>query len=101
MPNMNRKKCLESMVSFPFVFIICLCFRFVLFRGVSSIVRRCIEKETGFEYAAKIIDVSSDPDDPQGLTLLQASHREISILQLAAGHRFISKNLFQYYAIRI
>lgn len=65
--------------------IICL-----LYRGVSSIVRRCIEKETGHEYAAKIIDVSSDPDDSQGFTLLQASHREVAILHLAAGHRYIS-----------
>ncbi len=62
-----------------------------LFRGVSSIVRRCIEKETGYEYAAKIIDVSSDPDDSQGFTLLQASHREVAILHLAAGHPYISE----------
>lgn len=61
----------------------------VLGKGVSSIVRRCIEKETGYEYAAKIIDVSSDPDDSQGFTLLQASHREVAILHLAAGHPYI------------
>lgn len=59
-------------------------------RGVSSIVRRCIEKETGYEYAAKIIDVSSDPEDSQGFTLLQASHQEVAILELAAGHPYIS-----------
>lgn len=38
----------------------------VLGRGVSSTVRRCIEKETGKEFAAKIIDVSADLEDSQG-----------------------------------
>ncbi|KAK4337188.1 hypothetical protein RND71_044014 [Anisodus tanguticus] len=49
----------------------------VLGRGVSSTVRKCIEKETGREYAAKIIDVSADLEDSQGLTLRQATSREI------------------------
>ncbi|XP_015793171.1 phosphorylase b kinase gamma catalytic chain, liver/testis isoform [Tetranychus urticae] len=61
----------------------------VLGRGVSSTVRRCVEKETGREYAAKIIDVSADLEDPQGLTLRQATLREISILKLVAGHPYI------------
>jgi phosphorylase kinase gamma subunit len=61
----------------------------VLGRGVSSTVRRCVEKETGIEYAAKIIDVSADLEDSQGLTLRQATLREISILKLVAGHPYI------------
>lgn len=61
----------------------------VLGRGVSSTVRRCIEKETGKEFAAKIIDVSADLEDSQGLTLRQATIREISILKLVAGHPYI------------
>lgn len=61
----------------------------VLGRGVSSTVRRCIEKETGKEFAAKIIDVSADLEDSQGLTLRQATLREISILKLVAGHPYI------------
>lgn len=64
---------------------------FLIYRGVSSTVRRCVEKETGREYAAKIIDVSADLEDPQGLTLRQATLREISILKLVAGHPYISK----------
>ncbi|CAG2168054.1 unnamed protein product [Oppiella nova] len=61
----------------------------VLGRGVSSTVRRCIEKETGREFAAKIIDVSADLEDSQGLTLREASLREINILRLVAGHPYI------------
>ncbi|XP_074602258.1 phosphorylase kinase gamma [Brevipalpus obovatus] len=61
----------------------------VLGRGVSSTVRRCVEKETGKEFAAKIIDVSADLEDPQGFTLRQATIREISILKLVAGQPFI------------
>lgn len=61
------------------------------YRGVSSTVRRCVEKETGREFAAKIIDVSADLEDSQGLTLRQATIREISILKLVAGHPYISK----------
>ncbi|RWS15625.1 phosphorylase b kinase gamma catalytic chain: skeletal muscle/heart isoform-like isoform X1 [Dinothrombium tinctorium] len=61
----------------------------VLGRGVSSTVRRCIEKESGKEFAAKIIDVSGDLEDSQGLTLRQATRREISILRIVAGHPYI------------
>jgi serine/threonine protein kinase len=61
-------------------------------RGVSSTVRRCIEKETGREFAAKIIDVSADLEDSQGLTIRQASLREINILRLVAGHPYISES---------
>ena len=32
----------------------------ILGRGVSSTVRRCVEKDTGKSYAAKIVDVSQD-----------------------------------------
>lgn len=64
-------------------------FYLFIFSGVSSTVRRCIEKETGLEYAAKIIDVSADLEDSQGLTIRQATLREISILRLVAGHPYI------------
>lgn len=66
------------------------------YRGVSSTVRRCVEKETGHEYAAKIIDVSADLEDSQGMTLRQATIREISILRLVAGHPYISMNYLNY-----
>ncbi|KAK9510706.1 hypothetical protein O3M35_005441 [Rhynocoris fuscipes] len=47
----------------------------ILGRGISSTVRRCIEKETGVEYAAKIIDISADPDS------LASTKEEIHILR--------------------
>ncbi|KAF6204096.1 hypothetical protein GE061_002436 [Apolygus lucorum] len=55
----------------------------ILGRGISSTVRRCIEKETGIEYAAKIIDVSTDPD------ALASTQEEVRILRLVAGHPYI------------
>lgn len=66
---------------------------FLLFRGVSSTVRRCVEKDTGKEYAAKIIDISADVDDSSG-SLREATLREIAILKLVAGHPYISKMLY-------
>jgi len=55
------------------------------FRGVSSTVRRCVEKETGIEFAAKIIDLSNDPENRE------ATMEEINILRMVIGHEFISK----------
>lgn len=55
------------------------------FRGISSTVRRCIEKETGVEFAAKIIDLSADGDNKT------ATMEEVRILRLVAGHPYISK----------
>ncbi|XP_022236046.1 phosphorylase b kinase gamma catalytic chain, skeletal muscle/heart isoform-like, partial [Limulus polyphemus] len=63
--------------------------REVLGRGVSSTVRRCIEKESGKEYAAKIIDISGDAEDFQGLSVRDATLREIEVLKLVAGHSYI------------
>ncbi|XP_067015331.2 phosphorylase b kinase gamma catalytic chain, skeletal muscle/heart isoform isoform X2 [Anabrus simplex] len=62
----------------------------ILGRGISSTVRRCIEKETGIEYAAKIIDLSSDTDAVgEGKTMLEATMSEVSILRIVAGHPYI------------
>ncbi|XP_001947448.1 phosphorylase b kinase gamma catalytic chain, skeletal muscle/heart isoform [Acyrthosiphon pisum] len=55
----------------------------ILGRGVSSTVRRCVEKETGMEFAAKIIDLSNDPEN-RGATL-----EEINILRMVIGHEYI------------
>ncbi|GFG31053.1 hypothetical protein Cfor_11437 [Coptotermes formosanus] len=64
----------------------------VLGRGISSTVRRCIEKETGIEYAAKIIDLSNDSHDgggEGGKTMLEATIQEVHILRMVAGHPYI------------
>ena len=59
-------------------------------RGVSSTVRRCVEKETGKEFACKIIDVSGDASDPDGVAIRESTLREISVLRGVVGHSFIS-----------
>ncbi|KAI1285740.1 Phosphorylase b kinase gamma catalytic chain, liver/testis isoform [Halotydeus destructor] len=64
----------------------------VLGRGVSSTVRRVVEKSTGKEYAAKIIDVSDDGEEDASLdffSVREATHRETATLRLVAGHPFI------------
>lgn len=60
--------------------------------GISSVVRRCIDKETGIEYAAKIIDIgAADANDPQ--QMLEATKQEIQILRTVMGHPYISELL--------
>lgn len=63
----------------------------ILGRGISSTVRRCIEKETGIEFAAKIIDLSNDTHDGggEGKTMLEATIEEVHILRMVAGHPYI------------
>ncbi|XP_046738716.1 phosphorylase b kinase gamma catalytic chain, skeletal muscle/heart isoform isoform X2 [Diprion similis] len=62
----------------------------ILGRGISSTVRRCIEKETGVQYAAKIIDISNEPNDgADDHTMKDATIQEIHILRRVAGHSYI------------
>ncbi|CAF0962595.1 unnamed protein product [Brachionus calyciflorus] len=51
----------------------------VLGKGISSVVRRCVEKSTGKEYAVKIVEYS-------GPELKEATLREIEIMRLIGGH---------------
>ncbi|XP_011263206.1 phosphorylase b kinase gamma catalytic chain, skeletal muscle/heart isoform isoform X2 [Camponotus floridanus] len=60
----------------------------ILGRGISSTVRRCIEKETGIEYAAKIIDISNETQE-DGHTMKDATLQEVQILHRVAGHPYI------------
>ncbi|KAL7024198.1 hypothetical protein ACKWTF_012942 [Chironomus riparius] len=56
--------------------------------GISSVVRRCIDKETGKEYAAKIIDLgASEHNDCR--QMLEATRQEINILRQVMGHPYI------------
>ncbi|CAK1541398.1 unnamed protein product [Leptosia nina] len=62
----------------------------IIGRGISSTVRRCIEKETGHEFAAKIIDLSQESQDGVDThTMRDATRQEINILRLVAGHPYI------------
>ncbi|XP_043527133.1 phosphorylase b kinase gamma catalytic chain, skeletal muscle/heart isoform isoform X2 [Frieseomelitta varia] len=60
----------------------------ILGRGISSTVRRCIEKETGTEYAAKIIDISNETNDDSHI-MKDATLQEVQILRRVAGHPYI------------
>ncbi|XP_029174495.1 phosphorylase b kinase gamma catalytic chain, skeletal muscle/heart isoform-like isoform X2 [Nylanderia fulva] len=60
----------------------------ILGRGISSTVRRCIEKETGREYAAKIIDISNETNE-DGHHMKDATLQEVQILHRVAGHPYI------------
>ena len=52
--------------------------REVLGRGLVSVVRKCVEKATGDEYAVKIIDIGSD----EGKKIVDETKREIVILKV-------------------
>lgn len=60
----------------------------ILGRGISSVVRRCIDKETGKEYAAKIIDIGA-AGDSEVKTITESTKQEISILREVKGHPFL------------
>ena len=58
-------------------------------------MRRCVEKETGKEFACKIMDINGDPSENEGTALRESTIREIAILRRVAGHPYISmKNIF-------
>lgn len=63
---------------------------FAHYRGISSTVRRCIEKETGREFAAKIIDLGAESGDGSSTQMYEATRQEIAILRQVMGHPYIS-----------
>jgi hypothetical protein len=66
------------------------CFPFYFRRGISSTVRRCICKETGKEFAAKIIDLgASENNEPHQMK--EQTRQEIAILRQVMGHPYISE----------
>lgn len=83
-----------------FDFTICFFLFYSFHRGISSTVRRCIEKETGREFAAKIIDVGAESGDASPSQMLEATRQEIAILRQVMGHPYISTfahSLLSYY----
>ncbi|XP_038642063.1 phosphorylase b kinase gamma catalytic chain, skeletal muscle/heart isoform-like isoform X4 [Scyliorhinus canicula] len=73
----------------------------VLGRGVSSVVRRCIDRKTDIEYAVKIIDITSEHLTAEELEeIFTSTVQEISILKAVSGHPHISRmtrgELFDY-----
>lgn len=67
-------------------------FTFTPDSGISSTVRRCIEKETGREFAAKIIDLAMDSTAESTINqMMDATRQEIAMLRHVMGHPYISK----------
>lgn len=61
-------------------------------RGISSTVRRCIEKETGREFAAKIIDLAMDSSAESAMNqMMEGTRQEIAMLRHVMGHPYISE----------
>lgn len=62
----------------------------VLGRGVSSTVRRCLDKNTGKEFAVKIIDLTGEKDNEFQMEELRvATKKEMNVLRMCAQHPYI------------
>lgn len=59
----------------------------VLGSGVSSIVRRCVEKQTQIEYAVKMIDLTQEKDnDDLTEQLRESTKKEMNVLRIGSEH---------------
>lgn len=70
----------------------------ILGRGLSSVVRRCVDVKTGEEFAVKIMDVTGNDVDADGMNPREQTLREIHILQKVAGHCHIIQ-LIEYFDV--
>lgn len=74
----------------------------LFFRGISSTVRRCIEKETGREFAAKIIDLATDSTESSMMNqMLEGTRQEIAMLRHVMGHPYISEYIYSVESRRV
>ena len=68
----------------------------ILGRGASSVVRLCVEKNTGREYAVKVIDIGGDTNPNSSAEDAKESYdsavKEIQALRTLAGHPNIIGN---------
>ena len=60
------------------------------YRGLSSVVRKCISRESGQEFAVKIIDKSQDD------AIKESIDAEVEILRYLPQHPHISEQLRPY-----
>ncbi|XP_069044202.1 phosphorylase b kinase gamma catalytic chain, liver/testis isoform [Lepisosteus oculatus] len=59
----------------------------VIGRGVSSVVRRCVHRQSGQEFAVKIIEITAERMTEQQLQEVKSSTlKEIQILKTVSGH---------------
>lgn len=58
-------------------------------KGLSSVVYTCVKKCSGQEFAVKVMDISQDHINADGLDIVQQIHEEIRLLRLVEGHRYI------------
>ena len=58
-------------------------------KGLSSVVYVCVEKSTGIEYAVKMMDISEEHINADGMGIVQQIHEEIRFLKVVEGHQFI------------
>ena len=58
-------------------------------KGLSSVVYVCMDKTSGKEYAVKVMDVSEEHINADGMNIIQQIHEEIRLLRVVEGHQFI------------
>ena len=65
-------------------------------KGLSSVVYGCVDKNSGKEYAVKMMDISQEHVNADGMGIIQQIHEEIRLLNMVEGHRFIIKLIDVY-----
>lgn len=60
-------------------------------KGLSSVVYVCVEKSTGIELAVKVMDISVNHINADGMDIVQQIHEEIRLLRLVEGHHYINR----------